>query len=270
MLGKDGKTQFATSPDEKGIVKNEILQPGIYPINTKIYQVLPCDVGVYQTTYHYDPVPKSNSSIEFKARDGFTIHLDCTIEWELKPEHWPEWLVKFEKLANIEKIVIDQHVKKICPDRGSNFGAQDFLDGTKREEFQKDFHDELEKQCKKDNVEIKHAFIRNIIIPTSFLEQKRKERIAVETKLTSDQLVITADSNAEAAEAKQMIEQREAELKAETARLVANVDRQTENVMQTNEAEIKRLTAEYGNKIATLDAQKAQGGRRGGGGRDAA
>ena len=94
----------------------------------------------------------------------------------MKPEFWPDWLVKFEKLANIEKIVIDQHVRKICPDRGSNFGAQDFLDGAKREKFQEDFRLEMDKACKENNVIIRSAFIRNIIIPETFLEQKRMER----------------------------------------------------------------------------------------------
>ena len=256
LLGKDGTSQFADNPDEKGIVRREILQPGYYPINTKQYEVTSRGVGIYQTTYNYDPVSKSSTSIEFKASDGFTIHLDCTIEWEVKPEFWPDWLVKFEKLANIEKIVIDQHVRKICPDRGSNFGAQDFLDGTKREKFQEDFRLELDKACKADDVIIRSAFIRNIIIPESFLEQKRLERIAVETKLTSEALAITATSNAEVAEAKQMIGQREAEAEAETARLVANIARKTQNVKQTNTADITLLKAEYSNRIAKLDAEK--------------
>jgi regulator of protease activity HflC (stomatin/prohibitin superfamily) len=256
LLGKDGTSQFAQSPDEKGIVRDEILEPGFYPINTKQYEVKPCEVGIYQKTYNYDPASKGGTSIQFKASDGFTIHLDCTIEWEVKPEFWPDWLVKFETLENIEKIVIDQHVRKICPDRGSNFGAQDFLDGTKREKFQEDFRLELDKACKEDNVIIRSAFIRNIIIPESFLQQKRKERIAFETKLTSEALAITATSNAEVAEAFQMIKQREAEAEAETARLVANIERQTQNVKQTNAAQITLLKAEYSNRIATLDAEK--------------
>ena len=256
LLGKDGTSQFAKAPDEKGIVRDEILQPGIYPINTKQYQIIPCEVGIDQTTYNYSLDPKSNTSIEFKASDGFTIHLDCTIEWEVKPEFWPEWVVKFENVANIGKIVIDQHVRKICPDRGSNFGAQDFLDGTKREKFQEDFRLELDRACKENNVIIRSAFIRNIIIPESFLEQKRKERIAVESRLTSEAEAITATSNAEVAEAKQKVEQAKAEAEAETGRLVANIERQTQNVKQTNAAEITLLKAEYSNRIASLDAEK--------------
>jgi hypothetical protein len=256
LLGIDGTTQFATKPTEKGIVKNEILEPGLYPVNTLEYQVISCEVGISQTSYNSGR--GSPGAISFPARDGNTISLECTIEWELKPEHWPEWLAKYGNDKTIEQIVIDQHARKICRDRGFNYGAQDFLDGEKREQFQADFRAELDKVCKADNVVVRSAFIRNIIIPESFLEQKRMERIAVETKLTSEALTQTALSDAEVAEAKQMIEQRKLEVEAETARMVALIERETENVKTLTEAEIERMKNEYGAKIGDLDTQRKQ------------
>jgi hypothetical protein len=256
LLGVDGATQFATRPTEKGIVKNEILEPGLYPINTQEYQVIPCEVGISQTSYNSGK--GSPGTITFPARDGNAISLDCTVEWELKPEHWPEWLAKYGNDKTIEQIVIDQHARKICRDRGFNYGAQDFLDGEKREKFQADFRTELDKVCKADNVVVRSAFIRNIIIPENFLEQKRLERLAVETKLTSEALTMTALSDAEVAEAKQMIEQRKSEVEAETARMVAVIERDTENVKTLTEAEIEKLKAEYGAKIGDLDTQRKQ------------
>jgi hypothetical protein len=285
LLGVDGSTQFATRPTEKGIVKNEILQPGIYPLNTLEYQVIPCEVGIDQTTYNYvataaGKARKDTRNITFPAKDGNEISLDCTIEWELKPEHWPEWLAKYGALKAtehkgsgqhrqqnaqgplrgnvkaIEQIVIDQHARKISRDRGFNYGAQDFLDGEKREKFQADFRAELDKVCKADNVVVRSAFIRNIIIPDTFLEQKRLERIAVETKLTSEALTLTASSDAEVAEAKQMIDQRIAEVEAETTRLVALIARETQNVQTLTKAEIEKIRADYGRKIGELDTQR--------------
>ncbi len=256
LLGVDGTSQFATKPNEKGIVKNEILEPGLYPINTQEYQVISCEVGIDQTSYNSGK--GFRGTISFPARDGNVISLDCTIEWELKPEYWPEWLAKYGSDKTIEQIVIDQHARKICRDRGFNFGAQDFLDGDKREKFQTDFRAELDKICKADNVVVRSAFIRNILIPESFLEQKRLERIAVETKLTSEALTQTALSEAEVAEAKQKIEQAKLEVEAETARMVALVERETENVKSLTEAEIEKIKAEYGAKIGDLETQRKQ------------
>jgi regulator of protease activity HflC (stomatin/prohibitin superfamily) len=257
LLGVDGPDpNFATKPEEKGIVRDEILQPGIYPINTREYEVIACEVGIDQKSYHYDTVPGKSTAITFPAKDGNTISLDCTIEYELKPEHWPGWLSKFRTLGNIERIVIDQHARKICRDRGFNYGAQDFLDGEKREKFQADFRAELDKVCKEDNVIIRSAFIRHIVIPEGFLQQKREERIAVEAKITSEALTLTKVTEAEVAKAKQEIKQREQEVLAESDRLVAVVERDVLNVTEFTQAELKKLRAEYGAKVAMLSAEE--------------
>ena len=85
-------SRVATS-DEMGILKDAILQPGIYPLNTEEYEVIPCDVGIYQTTYHY--VQPGRQHRHHVPRQGWQpIELDCTIEWELRPD-WPAWVAKF-------------------------------------------------------------------------------------------------------------------------------------------------------------------------------
>ena len=55
------------------------------------------------------------------------------------------------------------------------------------------------------------------------------------------------------AEAKKQIDARRTEVQADTVRKVALVTRDTENVKQFNEAEIEKLKAEYGAKIAKLE-----------------
>jgi hypothetical protein len=259
LLGKDGPDpNFATNELEKGIVKTDILQPGIYPINTREYEIIPCEVGIDQKSYQYETDPSKSTAITFPAKDANIISLDCTIEYELKPEFWPEWLSKFRTLENLERIVIDQHARKICRDRGFNYGAQDFLEGDKREKFQQDFRAELDRVCMEDNVIIRSAFIRNIIIPESFLVQKREERIAVEAKLTSEALTLTEITKAEVAKAQQEIKQRELEVLAETDRLVAVIERETENVKDLTRAELEKIRAEYHKKTATLDGERTK------------
>lgn len=257
LLGTDGPTQFATKPTEKGIVKDQILQPGLYPLNRKEYEVVLCEVGIYQTTYNYARNGgEQNTSLTFYGQGGAQISLDCTIEWEIKPEFWPEWLPRFKGHREIESKVVDLHCRQIAQVRGSRYGAQDFLDGEKREKFQADFQQELNAACKDENVVIRSAFIRNIIIPENFLKEKREQRLAVETKLTSEELAVTADSTAQVEKAKREIDAGVAKVEAETRRMVALVERDAENVKVLNEAEIEKVKAEYGARIAELEAQR--------------
>ncbi len=102
------------------------------------------------------------------------------------------------------------------------------------------------------------AFIRTIVIPESFLEQKRKRQLAIETGLTSEALAETAQEKAKVTEAERTLEQATAKVQAETERKVAGVEQETKNVTIQVEAEIEGLKAKYGAEIAELDAERTR------------
>ncbi|MHB1425518.1 MAG: SPFH domain-containing protein [Gemmataceae bacterium] len=243
---------------DKGILR-EVLQPGLYYLNTKEFEILPREIGIYQTTYHYDAShDERNTAITFPARDGNLVSMDCTIEWEVKPSDWPDLIAVYDSLTDIEHKVVDQHAKKISRERGFNYRVQDFLEGSTREKFQSDFYQELHKACAEKKVGIHSAFIRNTIIPENFLEPKRARQLAMETKQTSQAKQVTAQTEAEVAKARGMIAQGVAEVAAETERLVAGIDRQAENIKVQTEAEIEGLKARYGAQIALLDNERTK------------
>jgi hypothetical protein len=255
LLGEDA----AAGPDRNKGILREVLQPGLYYINTKEFEILPREIGIYQTTYHYDPThSERNTAITFPARDGNLVSMDCTIEWEVKPSDWPDLITAYDSLMDIELKVVDQHAKKISRERGFNYRVQDFLEGETREKFQSDFFRELHKACAEKKVGIHSAFIRNTIIPENFLEPKRARQLAIETKLTSQAKQATAQTEAAVARAKSMIAQGVAEVVAETERQVAGIDRETENVKVQTEAEIEGLKARYGAQIALLDNERTK------------
>lgn len=256
LLGKDGPDRFAHNAEEKGILR-DILQPGTYYLNTKEFEIIPCEVGIYQTSYHYDQ-SKNNTAISFPARDGNTIRMDCTIEWEVKPDDWPDLVAAYGDLAVVERNVVDQHARKISRDRGFNYGAQDFLEGEQREKFQTDFTEELKTTCHENKVVVHSAFIRDMIIPENFLEQKRERQLATETRLTSEALTETAKEEAKVTEAKRTIEQAAREVQAETDRMVAGIDQETKNITIQVDADIEALKAKYGAQIAQLDAERTR------------
>ena len=255
-LGEDGPSEFAQTDTEKGIIRHEILQPGMYPINTEECEVISCDIGIYQTTYHYMADEKLNTALVFDASDSNRIQLDCTIEWELKPEFWPIWVAKFRNLNRIVDTVIKLNVKNISRNKGQDYGAEDFLDGVKREQFQHDFTRELQEACQEDFVIVRHAFIRNIIIPDAFLQPKREEQLAKEKAVSQREQTLTASTQNDVIAAERTIQFEVAKVEAETQRLVAAIETQTQNLTLLTDASIVRLKDEFSAKAAILDAQR--------------
>jgi hypothetical protein len=254
LLGSENDSRFARGPDQKGIL-HQVIQPGLYYLNTREMEVLPREVGIYQTNYHFDTDPRKNTVITFPVKDGYQISMDCTVEWEMRPEDAPDLAARYGSRAEVERNVIDQQARKISRDRGFNYGAQDFLEGAKREKFQEDFEKELKKVCHDKQVTVLSAFIRNIIIPESFLKPKRDKQLAVETKITNEAKQETAKSDAEVERERSMIQQSVANVQAETALLVGEIEQQVKNVASLTDAEIVKLKARYTADMAEMEAE---------------
>jgi hypothetical protein len=251
LLGADNTGRFADKPGDKGILR-DVLQPGLYYVNPKEYEIIPQEVGIYQTSYRKE----RGNAITFPGRDGNTISIECTIEWEVLPRDIPALVSEFRNRAGVEKNVISVQASNISQYRGANYGAQDFLDGEKRETFQSDFQQELERVCAEKNVVVRSAFIRNIVIPDAFLQQKRDRQLAIEMQETNKAKQEMAGSEAAVQREKSMVQQSEIKVQAETAALVAGIERETDNLTSLTEAEVEKLKATYGAQIAQLDAER--------------
>jgi hypothetical protein len=273
LLGDESTSQFAENDNEKGYLR-DVLQPGLYYINPKEYEVIFAEVGIYQTTFRYEKSraageeTRSFDAISFQAKDSYRIEMDFTVEWEMLPDETPILVVEFGTrkegdrtvvdLDGIERKVIYQHANRICQNRGFNYNAQEFLEGDKREQFQLDFAHELARVCREENVVVRTAFIRRIVIPEELMETKRARQIAAEKKETNVEQKLTADTEADLEEAEKDVEVAEAQVHAETSRLVAGIERDTENIGLKTDAEIEKLTAEYEAQIAELDAERTK------------
>ncbi len=257
LLGVDGASRFADKPNEKGILR-EVLQPGLYYINTKEFEVIRSEVGIFQTTFRYDSDPQQDTAIAFTCKGGFPISMDCTVEWEILPKDMPSLVAEYGSRRAVERTVIEVQAHSVGRDKGINFGVQDFLEGTTREKFQNEFTQELVRVGREKNVTVHSAFIRNLVIPENYLKPIRDKQIAAETELTNKAKEITAQSVAAVEREQQMITQRVVEVEAETKRLVAAIDREAENVEVKNQAEIAKLKADYDAKIAALDSRRTQ------------
>jgi hypothetical protein len=259
LLGTEGKGLFAQEgSDQKGFL-SKVLQPGIYYINTKEFEVIKVEVGIFQTTFHAPAAGKTkDTSITFTSKGGFPISIDCTVEWEVLPEHMPALVAEYGSRKEVEKKVIDVQAHAIGRDKGIDYGVQDFLEGSSREKFQEDFTQELTRVCQEKNVTIHSAFIRRIAIPEEYLKPIRDKQIAGETQLTTKAKELTAETENQVEREERMIEQEVAKVAAETKLLVANIDQEVKNITVRTEAEIEKMKAEYGSKIAALDAERAK------------
>ncbi len=250
LLGKEGKGRFAEGTEEKGILR-EVLQPGLYYINPKEYEVLTTEVGIFQTSFRYDPDPKQSTAVTFISKGGLPISMDCTIEWEILPQDMPELVAEYGARSNVERNVIDVQAHAIGRDKGISYGVQDFLEGTQREKFQGEFALELTRVGAEKNVTVHSAFIRNIVIPETYLKPIRDKQIAAETQVTNKAKEATAQSEADVEREQQMIQQKVAEVEAQTKLIVAGIDREVENISTRTDAEIEKLKAEFGaNRLA--------------------
>jgi hypothetical protein len=259
LLGTEGKGLFAEEGStQKGFLP-KVIQPGMYYINTKEFEVIKVEVGIFQTTFQA-AAGRGNpgTAISFTARGGFPISIDCTVEWEVLPEHMPSLVAEYGGRKEVEKKVIDVQAHAIGRDKGIDYGVQDFLEGTTREKFQEDFTQELTRVCREKNVTIHSAFIRRIDIPEEYLKPIRDKQIAAETQITTKAKELTADTINQVEREERMIEQEVAKVEAQTKLLVGNIDQEVKNIKVRTDAEIERMKAEYGSKIASLDADRTK------------
>src|SRR5262249_11355838 len=108
--GAGDQVSFAEGPEDKGVLR-EVLQPGLYYINPYEHEVLLREVGIYQTTFHKGLT--ASREIKFRARDGYDISLDCTVEWEVLPGDAAALALRYTDFPKIEEAVIVQSTGQI-------------------------------------------------------------------------------------------------------------------------------------------------------------
>jgi len=253
------RRRLATDDKEGTGILADALQPGLYYLNTEEYEIIPVEVGIFQTTFLTEEKDEGKgTAITFTSKGGFPISIDCTVEWEVLPQHMPSIVAEYGGRRAVESKVIDVQAHAIGRDRGIDYGVQDFLEGGTREKFQEDFTQELTHVCAQKNVTIHSAFIRRIDIPQTYLKPIRDKQIAIETQLTTKAKEVTAETENQVEREERTIQQEVAKVEAQTKLLVGSIDQEAKNVLVKTEAEIERMKAEYGSKIAALDAERTR------------
>jgi regulator of protease activity HflC (stomatin/prohibitin superfamily) len=202
LSGHDPKAKntYTVDPDEKG-VQRDALKPGRYFYNPYLKNI---DI-VDMRSLKYDML--GEDAIHFPSNDSFTITMEGTIEWAIRPDRVAEVTVAYgDKEAILSKIILP-NTRSIARIQGSKLQAREFISGKTRTAFQDRLLDELQRECWEQGIEIKAALVRDIQPPAEIASLiGQREQADQEIERSTNQME-EAKSQALLVEQEQMQEQ---------------------------------------------------------------
>lgn len=192
--------------------------------------------------------------VEFPSRDGFQISLDMSVEIEMLPEDIAGIFSRYGDLpAVLDKILIPQ-ITSISRNKGSEYGAKDFIVGEGREKFQIELTKALASTLGEKKIIVHNALIRHVDVPDEIREPIQQASIAVEQNLTNKEKQNTAKKLAELNTETTLIEQKREQVMQETEKLKAEIKADQEKQVAEIQAEAIKTVAEIAKKTAGIDA----------------
>lgn len=229
-------------------VQQQTLTPGRYPYNPYLENIELVDLR----SQTYDML--DNDVIQFPSNDSFTITMEGTIEWSIRPDMVAQVTVAYGDKQDILSKVILPNTRSIARIQGSKLQAREFISGKTRTAFQNKFLDDLRKKCWEQGIEIKSALVRDIQPPSEIAGLiSQREQAAQEIERSMNQME-EAKSQARLVEQQEM--QRQNAAVGDARRDVVTVLKRAEQqkvvaVTEANqELEVAKLTLEAAEKEA--------------------
>lgn len=263
-------TNLADNPitGNKAGIQEDVLPPGIYPINPREQQVDIVNIGYRELSVicdlkkdqHGSPVYEPSgepiiadpeSGIAFPSNDGFRIQMDFTAIWGVMPDQAPDVISRFGNVEAVETNIVDPQIESICRNEGSKLGAVELLVGETRQEFQKLTSERFQTVLDDKGITVLNGLVRHIYIPQQVRTPIQEGNIANELKLTREQDKLTAETEAVLREAEAKVELASEQITVETAKLVAAR-------LAEGRKEAEEITAETQKKVAAIDKQTAE------------
>ncbi|MBI5865437.1 MAG: hypothetical protein HZB38_13205 [Planctomycetes bacterium] len=251
-VGPDGKTvkgepkavQKLAAPGQRGVLER-VLQPGIHYLNPYLYETQIVWVG-YNLMSQVSTTANKEATISFPSKDGFSIDVDVTVVWGLRPEHTPEMISRIGQADRIKQIILSQ-LRSIGRNVGSNFLSTDFIQGERRAVYQHDVTESLREVCKKRDIEILIALIQNVEV-----------RGGSGQKVTDTDLKHTIQDGyiAREQELTKQIQTEAERVKAELEAATAAIPVAREKVTSETRKKVAELLADGEKKAAEIDAQR--------------
>lgn len=256
LSGTDPATHntYTVNPGEMG-VQRQTLEPGLEYYNPYLKHIEIVDVR----SHKYDML--GNDAIHFPSNDSFTITIEGTIEWAIRPEKVAEVAVAYGDMQDILDKIILPNARSISRIQGSKLQAREFISGKSRSAFQDRFFTELRAECSKQGIDIRAALVRDIVPPPEIASPiSQREQADQEIQRSTNQM---EEAKAEALLVEQREKQDQNRVIGDARRQVVTMTKEAEErkgvtVTQANrELEVAKLTLEAAEKEA--DAIRARG-----------
>jgi regulator of protease activity HflC (stomatin/prohibitin superfamily) len=255
-------------PGERGTLR-DVLQPGVYFINPKLQKVTLLEIGFNE--YSQIKVSESeNYRISFPSDTGYLISVGVTVIWGIHPEHAAETINEFGNIDRVLDKVIGPQLRSICRNIGSTYAARDFIQGEKREMFQRALTAELQRICRGKNIEILLALVRQIEVhapmagpvggevPQDLKRTIQESFIAIESQLTKAKQRAAAAVQARLEEELKKVDIARETVKADSRVMVANILAEAEKQAAQIDAQAALEVATIHEEVAKLAAQRIE------------
>jgi len=255
-------------------VQDQVLPPGIYPINPRAQEIDIVEVGYRETSISVDkhlladgtekmdesgePEAVTRSGIGFPSNDGFNIQIDFTAVWGVMPEDAPYVVSTFGSVEAAEQKVIIPQSESICRNSGSKMGANELLVGETRQKFQTNVSEEFHKVLLDKHLSLLYGLVRHIYIPKEVRVPLQKGYVAAELTLTREEDKITKQAEGTLREAEKKVSQEAEKVRVETLKMVASAVAEGAREVGEIEAATKQQIASVDKQIAELEAKRTE------------
>jgi regulator of protease activity HflC (stomatin/prohibitin superfamily) len=246
-LPQEQRNGFLVSDGMKG-VRAEVLDPGTYYLNP--YMVNVVEVNLQSQRFEMS----GEDAISFLTLDGFTVHVEGTIEYALMRDKAAQLTHQVGDMDDILKKIILPRARGFSRIEGSKNPAKNYIMGDTRQQFQNNLEAHLNKQCALWGVDIKSVLIRNITPPDEIASIIRDREVAVQTARKFEQQIEQAKSKAELTRQEMLAQQNKERVEADTARIRAVILAQQDQSVRLTAANRELEVAKLENDAATAQA----------------
>ena len=196
--------------------------------------------------------------VSFPSRDGFTISLDMTVEFELEPSSIAGIFRRYGDLPQVVDKIIMPQITSISRNKGSEYRAKDFIVGEGREKFQNDLKASLEQTLGGKAIKVNNALIRHVEVPDEIRAPIQQASVAVDQDLTNKERQNTARKEAELNTELSLIKQFGEKVVQETEKIKAEIAADLEKLVAEIQADTLKQVAEIQKRTAAIKADKVR------------
>ena len=189
-LPPEMRNTFVAINGFKGVMP-KVIEPGTYYWNPYMFSV--AEVNLQSQRFEMG----ADDAINFLTADGFTVHVEGTIEYALMPAQVSKLTHQVGEMDDIIKKIIMPLARGFSRIEGSKNPAKNYITGETRQKFQDNLEAHLKSKCLESGVAIRSVLIRNITPPDEIASVIREREVAVQNARKIEQQIAQAKSQAE-------------------------------------------------------------------------